>query len=84
MRWHHREWARNNSLYFANLHEFEEGILKRTNQPASDNDRANFYKEFLDLNYQTQIKYYRAWLQKLGRLIWLNWKSSWSQVTAGK
>ncbi|KAI9164515.1 hypothetical protein H9P43_008374 [Blastocladiella emersonii ATCC 22665] len=80
MEWHHTIWSANNTQYHAQLAAFEDAVVRRHDRPANDNDRAVFYKEFLDASGTKQSAYYRQWIGRLLTLCKLGARSAWSQV----
>ncbi|ORZ39225.1 hypothetical protein BCR44DRAFT_1427463 [Catenaria anguillulae PL171] len=79
MEWHSEKWQINNHQYFTELAQFEDSIVQRFDRPATDQDRAEFYKIFLDERHQDQTAYYWEWIARLVKLCSLGMKSWWSQ-----
>ncbi|KAI9224387.1 hypothetical protein BC828DRAFT_373660 [Blastocladiella britannica] len=65
MQWHHAFWSRSNARYASELAAFEEQVAVQHDRAANDDDRAVFYRRYLDEHYAEQTHYYRAWIRRL-------------------
>ncbi|XP_029642990.1 cytochrome c oxidase assembly factor 8 isoform X2 [Octopus sinensis] len=75
----HDFWTRQNITFFKRKAQFIHMELERKKQIDSDNknkkslspeEMAVFYKQFLEENYQNNLKYHRAWYKKNIFLLW--------------
>ncbi|XP_014771303.1 cytochrome c oxidase assembly factor 8 isoform X2 [Octopus bimaculoides] len=75
----HDFWTRQNITFFKRKAQFIHMELERKKQIDSDNknkkslspeEMAVFYKQFLEENYQNNLKYHREWYKKNIFLLW--------------